>query len=167
LAGRLADRLEARFVASAGMSLTVVGLGGLAFLGPTSGYWYVILMLCVMGVGFALFVSPVTHTIMGSIEKRHVGVAGAILATMRVTGQNMSMGIATLLLAIFVGRHAIGPADFPHLMTSVRLGFAIFALFCVVGVLAALVGPSPRRVKQAAEAAVPMSQSSSKPHDVP
>ncbi len=145
LAGRLADRVEARIVASIGMALGVVGLLALVFLGEGTPYWYIIVMLCLLGLGFALFASPITHTIMGSVEKRHVGIAAATLATMRVAGQNISMGLATLVLAIVVGRHAVEQADYPHLLTSVRITFGIFAALCALGVAASLVGPRQRQ----------------------
>jgi EmrB/QacA subfamily drug resistance transporter len=141
VAGRLADRVQARLVASAGMALCVVGLLAFVFLGNETPYWYIITMLCVLGLGFAFFSSPITHTIMGSVEKRYLGVASATLGTMRLSGQSISMGLATLVLAIVVGRHVIGPGDYPHLLTSVRISFAIFTVLCVLGVAASLVGP--------------------------
>lgn len=140
-AGRMADRIQARLVASTGMALCVVGLLMFVFLGNTTPYWYIITALCVMGVGFALFASPMTHVIMGSVERQYVGVASAIVATMRTTGQNFSMGIATLVLALVVGRHEIGPADYPNFLTSARITFAICAVLCVLGVFASLVKP--------------------------
>jgi hypothetical protein len=78
---------------------------------------------------------------MGSVEKRFLGVASATLGTMRLAGQNISLGIATLVLAIVVGRHVIEPGDYSNLLTSVRICFAIFTVLCVVGVAASLVGP--------------------------
>jgi EmrB/QacA subfamily drug resistance transporter len=140
-AGRMADRIQARLVASTGMALCVVGLLMFVFLGDATPYWYIITALCVMGVGFALFASPMTHVIMGSVERQYVGVASAIVATMRTTGQNFSMGIATLVLALVVGRHEIGPADYPNFLTSARITFAICAVLCVLGVFASLVKP--------------------------
>jgi EmrB/QacA subfamily drug resistance transporter len=145
VAGRLADRLPSRTLASVGMGLTVLGLSAFAFLTETTSYWYIIGVLCVLGIGFALFASPITHTIMGSVEKRHVGTASATLATMRMTGQNMSMGLATLVLAIVVGRHEIGLDDYPNFLTSARISFAIFAALCVLGVAASLVRPGEQR----------------------
>ncbi len=142
-AGRLADRIEPRLVASAGMGLCVLGLFGFVFLGDHTPYWYIITNLCVLGIGFALFASPITHTIMGSVEKRHVGTASATLATMRLAGQSISMGLATLVLAIVVGRHEIVPGDYPGLLTSVRISFAIFTVLCILGVAASLVKPRP------------------------
>jgi EmrB/QacA subfamily drug resistance transporter len=141
VAGRLADRVEARYVASAGMAACALGLFALSFVGTSTPYWYIITMLCVLGLGFAFFSSPITHTIMGSIEKRWVGVASATLATMRTAGQSMSMGVATLVLALEVGRQAIQPADYPRVLSSVRVSFLIFTVLCVVGVGASLVGP--------------------------
>ncbi len=140
-AGRLADRIQARLVASAGMALCVVGLLAFSFLGETTSYWYIIGTLCVLGIGYALFASPMTHTVMGSVEKKYVGVASATLATMRTAGQNISMGIATLVIAVVVGRHEIGPVDYPNLLTSTRITFAIFTALCVLGVFASLVKP--------------------------
>jgi EmrB/QacA subfamily drug resistance transporter len=145
MAGRLADRLPARYVASAGMAVSVLGLLGLSFVGENSPYWYVITMLCVLGAGIALFATPNTTAIMGSVEPRWVGVAAATIGTMRQAGMSMSMGLATLVLALEVGRHEIVPADYPRLLTSIRLSFLIFTALCVVGVGASLVGPGKRR----------------------
>jgi MFS family permease len=154
-AGRLADRINGRFLASTGMAMCVVGLFAFAFLRGDTPYWYIITTLCILGLGFALFASPITHTIMGSVEKRYVGLAGATLATMRVSGQSISTGIATLVLAIVVGRHAVGPADYPNFLTSARITFAIFAALCVVGVAASLVGPRQRKSADSAPGAQP------------
>jgi MFS family permease len=140
IAGRLADRLHPQRVAAAGMALCVLGLIAFAFLEKDTPYWYIILALCALGIGFGLFASPIAHIIMGSVEKRHVGTASATLATMRVAGQGFSMGMAGLVLALVVGRHEIEPSDYPKLLTSVRTTFAIFAALCVLGLIAVLVG---------------------------
>ena len=140
-AGRLADRVEARFVASTGMALCSAGLFAFAFLREATSYGYVIAVLCVLGLGFGLFSSPIIHTVMGSVDRRYVGVAAATSSTMRVSGQSFSMGIAALVLAVVVGRHEIGISDHVHLLSSIRITFLIFASLCVVGVVASLVGP--------------------------
>jgi MFS family permease len=156
IAGRLADRVEARFVASTGMGLCAAGLCAFAFLRETTPLWYVITVLCVLGLGFGLFASPIIHTIMGSVDRRYVGVAAATSSTMRVAGQSFSMGIAALVLAVVVGRQTIGVSDHVHLLTSIRLLFLIFAVLCVIGVVASLVGPGRRGpVETEGAAAVP------------
>lgn len=144
MVGRLADRVEARYVASAGLALSVLCLFGLSLLSTTTPYWYIVTVLCVLGVGVSFFSTPNTHAIMGSVETRWVGVASATLATVRQAGMSMSMGVATLVLALQVGRQAIQPADYPQVLSSVRITFLIFAVLCVLGVGASLVGPRRR-----------------------
>jgi MFS family permease len=140
VAGRVADRFRAPIIASAGMAVCVVGLTALAFLGETTPWWYVVVFVGLLGTGFAFFATPMTHTVMGSLPPRYVGVAGATLATMRVTGQSVSQGIATLVLALVVGRHVIEVIDYPNLLISVRITFAIFAVLSLFGVAASLTG---------------------------
>jgi EmrB/QacA subfamily drug resistance transporter len=144
VAGRVADRFRAPIIASLGMAACVVGLTAFAFLSETTPWWYVIVFVSLLGTGFAFFAIPTTHTILSSVAPRYVGVAGATLATMRVTGQSISQGIATLVLALVVGRHVIERSDYPNLLTSVRITFAIFAVLCVLGVAASLAGSRRR-----------------------
>jgi EmrB/QacA subfamily drug resistance transporter len=141
VAGRVADRRPARYVASAGMAVCVIGLGSLVFLGENTPYWYIITMLSILGLGFAFFSTPIIHSIMGSVHRRYTGVASATIATLRMTGQNISLGIATLVLAVVVGPHEIGPEDYSNLLASIRITFAIFTVLCIFGTAASLVGP--------------------------
>ena len=122
----------------------VLGLFALSFVSATTPYWYIIAMLCVLGLGFAFFSTPITHIVMSSVDRQLVGVASATLATMRLAGISMSLGVATLVLAIEVGRQAIQPADYPQLLNSVRLSFLIFTALCICGIAASLVGPRHR-----------------------
>jgi EmrB/QacA subfamily drug resistance transporter len=141
VAGRVADRIEARLVASAGMGLCVLGLLGLVFVGENTAYWHIIAMLCLLGLGFAFFAAPITHAVMSSVESRHVGVASSTLATVRWAGQNLSMGMAGLVLAVVVGAGAIEPTVYPRVLTAVRISLVVLTALCVLGVAASLVGP--------------------------
>jgi MFS family permease len=141
IAGRMSDRINARYVSSAGMAVCVFGLLALVFLGESTPYWYIITALCVLGLGFAFFTTPVTHAVMNSVHKSRVGMASAAVAAVRQAGMNMSMGIATMLIALLVGHEAIEPENYPDLLTAIRLTFLIFTVLCVFGVAASLVGP--------------------------
>ncbi len=138
VAGWLSDRIEPRIVASAGMALTAIGLASLILLGPTTPLWAIVMLLLLLGLGFALFSSPNMSAIMGSVEKRFYGVASAILGTMRLLGQMLSMGIATVLFALFIGRVEITPEYYPLFLASTRTAFAVFAALCVAGIFASL-----------------------------
>jgi EmrB/QacA subfamily drug resistance transporter len=155
-AGRLSDRVAPRVVASAGMGLIAVGLGLLALVGPATPYAFVVACLVLLGAGFGLFSSPNTNAVMGSVERRSYGVASATLATMRLAGQMLSIGVAGVVLALFAGREAIGPARAAGFLAGMRAAFALYAILCVGGVFASLArGTATRRSPAGGPASTP------------
>lgn len=138
LAGRLSDRVEPRLLASAGMSITVMGLLFFAFIGPQTSQAMIVLILALMGFGFALFSSPNMNAIMGSVNKRYLSIASGAVATMRLLGQMFSMATAMVVFAIFIGREQITPATHEEFLKSVRVSFLIFSLICSLGILFSL-----------------------------
>jgi EmrB/QacA subfamily drug resistance transporter len=138
LAGRLSDHIEPRLVASLGMLLSAAGLFLFTFLEENNTLTSIIAGLMLLGLGFALFSSPNTNAVMSAVEKRFYGIAAGTLGTMRLTGQMLSMGIATLIFAIYLGRVQITPANYPLFMKSLKSAFTIFAVLCLAGTFASL-----------------------------
>lgn len=138
LAGRLSDKIEPRIVASSGMALTAAGLFLFTFLSEETALEFIIASLILLGFGFALFSSPNTNAVMSAVDKRFYGIASATLGTMRLTGQMLSMGIAMLIFAIYIGRVEINPTIYPHLLRSTQIAFGIFAALCFAGIFASL-----------------------------
>ena len=138
LAGKLSDKYNPGVIASIGMGLTATGLIMLCFVTATSPIYMIISLLTIMGIGFGLFSSPNSNAIMSSVEKKHLGVASGVVGTMRMVGQMLSMGIAMMLLALYVGKVAITPATYPGLISGMRTGFVIFSLLCILGIFASL-----------------------------
>ncbi len=137
-AGRLSDRVEPRIIASAGMALTAISLSLLAFLNEKTALEFIVATLIFLGFGLAFFSSPNTNAVMSSVERRFYGIASATLATMRLTGQMISMGIAMLIFAIYIGKTQITPQHYPLLLTSMKTAFIIFAILCFGGIFASL-----------------------------
>jgi EmrB/QacA subfamily drug resistance transporter len=137
-AGRLSDRVEPRVVASLGMACTVAGLFSFIFLGQGTSLPFIVASLMLLGFGFALFSSPNTNAIMGAVEMRFYGVASATLGTMRLIGQVLSMGIAMLIFALYIGRVQITPDYYPLFLKSVKAAFTVFVALCCVGIFASL-----------------------------
>ncbi|RPI11086.1 MAG: MFS transporter [Zetaproteobacteria bacterium] len=137
-AGRLSDRVEPRTVASVGMGLTAAALGFFSLLGTDTPLQLICANLGLSGLGFALFSSPNTNAVMGAVEKRSYGLASAIIGTMRLVGHMLSVGIAALLLAMYVGRQPVTAALHPAFMDAAGRAFAIFAGLCVAGIFASL-----------------------------
>lgn len=138
LAGWASDLVEPRIVASAGMALTMTGLALFSPLSPTTAIPYIIGVLALLGFGFALFSSPNTNAVMSAVDRAHYGVASATLATMRLTGQMLSMGVVMLIFALFLGGTAVTPESAARFLTSARWAFGVFALLCALGVFASL-----------------------------
>jgi len=137
-AGRLSDKIEPRLVASFGMVLCVIGLFMFSFLDALTDLNYITAGLMILGLGFALFSAPNTNAVMTSVAKKHLGVASATLATMRLTGQVLSIGTAMTLFAIYVGHTQILPDKYPEFLISVKMAFTIFAALCLLGVFTSL-----------------------------
>lgn len=137
-AGRLSDRVEPRIIASTGMGLLVLGLFALSFIGAGTAAGFIVLALMTIGLGFGLFTSPNTNAIMSSVEKKLYGVASATLATMRLTGQMLSMAISIMVFSIMIGKIKITPEYYARFLGSVKILFAVFTVLCLMGVFASL-----------------------------
>jgi MFS family permease len=86
------------------MLLTAAGMTLLATLGEDTGMAAVLAMLGLVGVGMASFSAPNASAIMGSVAPRELGLASAFLATMRVTGQALSVAVLGGIAASQLGR---------------------------------------------------------------
>jgi MFS family permease len=138
ISGKLSDRHDPRILASIGMGIITGGLIMLTFLKEQSSLTYLVMILAIVGFGFGMFSSPNTNAIMGSVDRKFLGVASATVGTMRLTGQMMSMGIATLILQVFIGNSPISAQNAAEFMTSMRTTFIVFVVLCIVGLFSSL-----------------------------
>jgi len=139
VAGRLSDRIEPGKIASAGMAITAVGLILLTFTVSNTPIWIVIAILIILGIGLGIFSSPNTNAIMGSVERCYYGVASGTLGTMRLAGQMLSMGIAMMVLSIYIGNEQITPELYPAFIEGMKISMAVFAALCIAGIFFSLV----------------------------
>ena len=138
ISGRLSDRYDPRILASAGMGVIVAGLLMLTFLSADTSLSSLVMILAIVGFGFGLFSSPNTNAIMGSVDRKFLGVASATVGTMRLTGQMMSMGIATLILQLYIGNQQISAANAVEFLSSMKTTFAVFVVLCIIGLFSSL-----------------------------
>jgi predicted MFS family arabinose efflux permease len=138
ISGRLSDRFETRWLISGGMGLTMIGLLLFIFLDSSTPIIFIVTTLMMLGLGFAFFAPPNANAIVSSVEKKSLAIASATLATMRLIGQMLSMGIAMLIISVVIGHVQITPEYYPQLMTSVRVAFIVFTLLCFAGIFASL-----------------------------
>jgi EmrB/QacA subfamily drug resistance transporter len=148
ISGRLSDRLGSRALASSGMFIVAMALVWLATLEVDSPIWRVGLGLFLIGVGIGVFSSPNTSAVMGSVDKRKLGIAAGTLATMRCSGQATSLAVMGAIIATVAGSASIsglfsgdsssvlvGAEEF---VKGMNLAFVVSAVIAVVGGITSL-----------------------------
>lgn len=139
ITGSLSDRLGSRLLASAGAAIAAGGLLSLATLGPDSGIVAVVSRLTVLALGMALFSSPNTSALFGSLPRERYGVAGAYQSLTRNLGQSIGQTLAALLwTAAIVSASGLPPDDAPPeaLVAGFRAVWVVAA--ALVGVAAVI-----------------------------
>ena len=139
-AGKLSDKIQPRYIASSGMAIITITLLAIAcFITPDSSLILLMVMLGMLGIGFAAFSSPNTNAIMSSVEKKDYSMASATNGTVRLVGQAFSMGITTMIISLVIGNQAITPEVSAGLMSVIHIAFIIFAVLCAFGVYTSIV----------------------------
>ncbi|MHA1329174.1 MAG: MFS transporter [Promethearchaeota archaeon] len=147
LAGRLSDKKEPQIIASIGMGLLSLGLIMLIFTDELTPLSYIISCQLILGLGYALFSSPNTNAVMGSIDKRYFGIASATISTMRLIGQTLSMQIVLLIFTLIIGPTEITPIYYGLFNLSMKIALLTFAIFSVFGIFASLARGKGKKIE--------------------
>lgn len=137
-AGFLSDRVDPRYVASSGMAIITACLFLLSGFDQNTPVWNMVIIFAFIGIGFALFSSPNTNSIMSSMDPNQYGIASGILSTARTVGQSFSMAITALIISLYIGSQSIYTAEKAAFSQSFRTTFLLFSFFCFIGVLASM-----------------------------
>jgi len=148
IAGGLSDRIEPQTVASLGMAVTSAGLAFFIFLTENTSIKYIVVVLSVVGFGFALFSSPNTNAIMGSVTKKYYGVASGIIGSARSVGQAFSMGITSLVMVFYMGNIQISRSNHPNFIISIKVTFIILTILCFFGIFASIARGKINKIKE-------------------
>ncbi len=148
--GMLSDRIKPAILASIGMGISAAGLLFFIFLSVETSIVLIIINLAFIGFGYALFASPNTNAVMGSIDRSLYGVGSSILGNMRLLGQSISIAIMSLITSILMPGLTIDSSGYVgQLMVSLKIGFIIFTALCVLGVFASLARGKSKPAAQA------------------
>ncbi|WP_433472195.1 MFS transporter [Spirillospora sp. CA-142024] len=93
-AGRFAARYGFRIMVAIGLTLAGLGLLALGFVHADTGYTNVWWRLAVVGIGFALTMSPLTGAAIQSVSPQEGGLASGVSSTTRQIGA--VLGVAVL-----------------------------------------------------------------------
>lgn len=125
IAGRLSDRYEPRYLATAGCFSFALGLAILFWIDMTTSLTYVFIGLIFLGIGFGLFSSPNNNAIIGSASKDRLSVASALLGLSRNMGNMFSTAIVMMLMSIMLGSQSIGPDNLQQLLWVIKVVFVL------------------------------------------
>jgi EmrB/QacA subfamily drug resistance transporter len=105
-AGRLSDKIGSRILTSFGLMTLVCGLYLFSRIGADTANSYLILSIVVMGSGVAIFNTPNSSALMGSVNESQRAITSGILSTSRNIGMSTGVALGTALFAYFQTRYA-------------------------------------------------------------
>ncbi|WP_086313637.1 drug resistance transporter, EmrB/QacA family protein [Enterococcus sp. 7F3_DIV0205] len=98
ISGFLTDKIGTKFLTFSGLILLSITSLMYMFLNQGTPLWYYILATGIMGLGNALFQSPNNTTVMSSVSKEDLGVAGSMNSFARNLGMVLGIALATTIL---------------------------------------------------------------------
>ncbi|MFH2050343.1 MAG: MFS transporter [bacterium] len=110
LSGKLSDKIGSRLLTTTGMIIFAFGLYLLSFLDIDTTNRYIIITIIIISSGTAIFNSPNSSAMMGSVDKSKRSVISGIIATSRNIGMALGVAFATSLFAYFQ-THIVGAND--------------------------------------------------------
>jgi EmrB/QacA subfamily drug resistance transporter len=134
LAGRLSDTFAPTWIATLGMAFCTIGLFFASFIETGTSLAWILPILILLGVGFALFSSPNMTAIMSSVEPRYYGTASSMVGTMRTQGMLVSMAIVTVIISRYLGDQSVTPGTMGQFMKSMQVSLLIYTAMGLVGI---------------------------------
>ncbi|MBQ6547919.1 MAG: MFS transporter, partial [Candidatus Methanomethylophilaceae archaeon] len=133
-AGRITTSMDMRILPTLGMMVTCCSLVMLMFVDRTLNIPLLIVALATLGAGIGLFSAPNVTAIMSYVKKEQYNSTSGLIATTRQLGMMMSLGLATCLIAIFLGANtALEPSNYDTFIEILRYAWSIWFVFCAVG----------------------------------
>jgi MFS family permease len=160
VSGRLSDVYGARVLSSVGLAVLCIAMAFLAVPWQglvTENTSIMIIYLIFIGFGVGLFQSPNNNAIMGSVTRTHLGVASAMIATIRNFGFMTGAALGSSLLMFYYSQQVklgaslanpLPPAA--NFISSLRHTFLTIAVLCSVGIFTSIL--NPKRIENRANA---------------
>jgi EmrB/QacA subfamily drug resistance transporter len=110
VAGKLSDRVGARWLMGGGMALVSASLVLFSLLDERSSFWNLFPALLVGGAGMAMAMTPTTAAAMSSVPVDKAGVGSAVLNSMRQVGGSLGVAIMGAILGSYISVSPASPA---------------------------------------------------------
>jgi MFS family permease len=134
ISGNWCERWPAHNIATLGMGLATLGLGGAIFLGPKTSLPHLITVLVLCGTGNAIFATANTAVIMGAVRREFYGVASAVVAGARTTGMTFSLVFISGVFALTIGPVTLNAEAAPRFLSAMHYCFIILTIVSASGI---------------------------------
>ncbi len=101
--GRISGRFGDRKCVVIGTALVMVGCLMMLGIDETTSYWWLLAPFILMGGGLGTMVPPLTHALLGSVDKARSGIASGVFTAARQTGSTMGVSLFGSLIANAAG----------------------------------------------------------------
>lgn len=144
ITGFISDKISYRPLTVTGLAINTVVLFRLSTIGSSTSSLEFIILMVFLGAGVAIFQSPNNSSVMGSVPKEHLGIAGGINALFRnlglVSGTTLSVLIFSYSTKININSlsdkaGAFNPGSF---LTGFRIVLVFAALSCLLATIISL-----------------------------
>lgn len=148
ISGWLADKVEARYIATLGLCLALIGIFLYSRLGVGSTYVWPALALTLVGIGVGVF-SPANQTAaFAAVGKEYYGLVSAMLTSFGTAAGYLGVTVTVALvegsLAGSTAHDPVGFTNAQHFAFTCLLPLAVIGvLVSVIGRPAKVVAPSP------------------------
>jgi EmrB/QacA subfamily drug resistance transporter len=146
LAGWLSEKVSARLLTAAGLTLKAIACALLAYLSVNASSLDLVLRLGLLGLGLGIFQTPNNNALMSSIPRERLGVGSSFLSVVRSLGHSAGVALATVIISArllaVTGRDAVDDlksasiigagAILPAFMEGLRYAFLTAAVLCLV-----------------------------------
>lgn len=133
ISGYFSDRINPRWLATAGMAILSAGLWRLSHLTTTSTSLVIVVALLITGFGTGLFISPNNNVLLGSAPRTRQGIASGILATSRNVGMVSGIGFIAAIYTTVL-HHGPFETQTANLFPAIQWSFRAGALLAAIGI---------------------------------
>jgi MFS family permease len=143
ISGWLSDKISYRPLTVTGLAINTVTLFIFTTVTPSTSHYNIAILMTLLGMGTAIFQSPNNSSIMGSVARNQLGVAGGMTALFRNLGM-VSGATLSVLLFNFVSKMNINNVtrgagiDIAAFMKGFRFVVIFAALSCLCAALISL-----------------------------
>jgi EmrB/QacA subfamily drug resistance transporter len=144
IAGALSDRIPAKAIVGAGLSLQAAALAWIGLVSePDTPYSELVAPFVIAGIGMAMFFAPVANLVLSAVKPEEEGIASGANNAIRELGGVLGVAVLASVFA-HAGGYESGTAFVDGMNPAVLIGAGVVAL----GALAAFAIPTRKRAQE-------------------